>query len=167
MKGLFPEFDASSEKDFGGIWNRAIFVFDTNVLLNLYRYQSSTRDQLLEVLEKLSDRIWIPHHVALEFQRNRVKVIADQSNRFHDVRRTVTSSAEGLRNELGKLQLSQRHSLIDADPLISGFEELAKNFLNDLDEVQKRQQSLTDPDPLKEKIENLFDGRVGDAPRSC
>ncbi len=48
------------------IAEQALFVFDTNVLLNLYRYQSGTRDELLNVLAQLSDRIWIPHHVALE-----------------------------------------------------------------------------------------------------
>ena len=165
MKGLFPQFDPSSVRDFEKIWGEALFVFDTNVLLNLYRYQSSTRDQLLEVLTKLSDRIWIPHHVALEFQRNRIKVIADQNNRFFEVRKAVTSSTDGLRNELGKLQLSQRHSLINPEPLTSGFDELAQKFLEELNEIQKKQQSLTSPDPIKEKIEDLFDGRVGKEPK--
>ena len=53
MKGLFPQFDTGAEIDYGAVWKQALFVFDTNVLLNLYRYQSGTRDELLNVLEKL------------------------------------------------------------------------------------------------------------------
>jgi len=92
MKGLFPQYDDLAEKNFGIAWKQAIFVFDTNVLLNLYRYQTGTRDELLTVLGQLSGRVWIPHHVALEFQRNRLKVIAEQSKRFSEVRRTIEKS---------------------------------------------------------------------------
>ncbi|RWD89442.1 PIN domain-containing protein [Mesorhizobium sp.] len=164
MKGLFPQFDPGAKVDFKTIWEEAQFVFDTNVLLNLYRYRASTRDQLVEVLEELSDRIWIPHHVALEFQRNRLKVIADQNARFSDVRVAIDRARENLQADLGKLQLERRHSLIDPAPVINGFATVAKEFLATLDTVQQGQQKLTDPDPLKEKVETLFDGRVGPAP---
>ncbi len=164
MKGLFPQYDTSSKKDYEKIWSEALFVFDTNVLLNLYRYQSSTSKQLLQVFENLSPRIWIPHHVALEFQRNRVKVIADQSTRFAEVRTKVRDSQKNLKTEIDKLQLEKRHSLIDPKPLIDGFGKLAEEFLDTLGELEKKQQSLNEEDPLKEKLEELFSGKVGAAP---
>ena len=74
------------------LWETAVFVFYANVLLNLYRYQSSTRDDLIKVLKKLSDRIWIPYHVGLEFGRNRLNVIAEQKKRFSEVRNAVEKS---------------------------------------------------------------------------
>ncbi|MDG6614114.1 PIN-like domain-containing protein, partial [Staphylococcus aureus] len=64
------------------IWENALFVFDTNTLLNLYRYQEETKNEFLQVLDKISNRIWIPHHVALEFQRNRLIVICEQKELF-------------------------------------------------------------------------------------
>lgn len=161
MKGQFPQFDPGAKVDYKTIWETSLFVFDTNVLLNLYRYQASTRDQLLDVLSKLSDRIWIPHHVALEFQRNRFTVLADQNKRFSDVQSVVSKAKEGLRIDLEKLQLERRHSLIDPAPLVDGFDSLANEFLTSLEKIQKDQQKLTDPDPLKDKIETLFSGRVG------
>lgn len=164
MKGLFPQYDDLAEKNFGIAWKQAIFVFDTNVLLNLYRYQTGTRDELLTVLGQLSGRVWIPHHVALEFQRNRLKVIAEQSKRFSEVRRTIEKSRGSLFADLEKLQLHKRHSLINPEPLIAGFDKLADDFLNELSRLQESQQKLTDPDPLKAKIEVLFDGRVGAPP---
>ncbi|MHB0925092.1 MAG: PIN-like domain-containing protein, partial [Gallionellaceae bacterium] len=156
MKSLFPQYADVSELDYGKVWKQALFVFDTNVLLNLYRYQSNTRDELLEVLNKLSGSIWIPHHVGLEFQRNRLKVIAEQNSRFNEVRRTIEKAKNSLFSELDKLQLQTRHSLIDPQPLTSGFETLVANYLDKLAELQGTQQKPTATDPLKEKIEAIF-----------
>ncbi len=166
MKDLFPQFDPVAERDYEKIWKEALFVFDANVLLNLYRYQTNTREQLLDAIGKLSDRIWIPHHVALEFQRNRFNVIADQNKRFTQVRKAIDAANNTLRKELDTLQLNRRHSLINPDPLISGFEKLVQEFLSDLDNIQKEQQKISALDPLKAKIEALFDGRVGNPPAS-
>lgn len=54
----------------------ALVVVDANVLLNLYRYNESTRDDLLGLLDKLGDRLWAPHQVLHEFWRNRLNVLA-------------------------------------------------------------------------------------------
>jgi len=164
MKGLFPQYEDSPIQEYSAIWRSAVFVFDTNVLLNLYRYHVGTRDELLNVLGQLSGRIWIPHHVALEFQKNRLKVIAEQNKRFADVRRAIEKARSSLFSDLEKLQLQKRHSLINPQSLTSGFERLADEFLRELEELQADQQKLTAPDPLKQKIEYLFDGRVGKAP---
>lgn len=164
MKGLFPQYDDPTTKDFAGIWKQALFVFDTNVLLNLYRYQAATRDELLNVLGQLTNRVWIPHHVALEFQRNRLKVIAEQSKRFSEVRRTIEKSRSSLFADIEKLQLQKRHSLINPEPLFADFEKMIEGFLTELNRLQESQQKVTDPDPLKTKIELVFDGRVGSPP---
>jgi PIN like domain len=55
-------------------------VIDTNVLLNLYRYNESTRDDPLEVLQKVGDRLWVPHQVMKEFWRTRVGVLASRGS---------------------------------------------------------------------------------------
>ncbi len=164
MKGLFPQYNDLVDKNYVDAWKHALFVFDTNVILNFYRYQAGTRDELLTVLGQLANRIWIPHHVALEFQRNRLKVIAEQGKRFSEVRRTIEKSRGSLFADLEKLQLHKRHSLINPEPLLSGFEKLVNDFLAELGRLQESQQRLTEPDPLKVKIETLFDGRVGAPP---
>lgn len=164
MIGLFPQYNELTERNYANAWKQALFVFDTNVLLNFYRYQAGTRDELLTVLGQLANRIWIPHHVALEFQRNRLKVIAEQGKRFSEVRRTIEKSRGSMFADLEKLQLHKRHSLINPEPLLSGFEKLVDEFLNELNSLQESQQKLTEPDPLKAKIETLFEGRVGVPP---
>ncbi|MBD8098782.1 DUF4935 domain-containing protein [Pseudomonas fluorescens] len=161
MKGIFPQYSDVSTVNYSETWKSALFVFDTNVLLNLYRYQTNTREELLAVLGELSDRIWLPYHVALEFQRNRLHVIADQSKRFFEIQDVIEKSKSNLSNDIDKLQLHKRHALINPDSLISGFKELTDNFLDDLRKLQESQQKLTSIDPLKQKIEDLFDGKIG------
>jgi hypothetical protein len=92
MKKLFPSYYQLNDNEFSQLWKDATFVFDTNVLLNLYRYQASTRDSLLKVIRQLSGRVWIPYHVGLEFQLNRLRVIAEQYNRFSEVRGIIDDS---------------------------------------------------------------------------
>lgn len=165
MKGLFPQYEERTAKDYESAWAKGLFVLDTNVLLNLYRYHSETRESLIKVLKELKQRIWIPHHVALEFQRNRLSVIAEQEKKFIDVRKTVENSKRSLIGELDKLQLENRHSLIDPQPLKDGFQELVDQFLRKLEEQREKQQKVTGSDPLKREIEALFEGSVGLPPK--
>jgi len=167
MKGLFPQYGYLSEEDYKVAWEQATFVFDTNVLLNFYRYGENTRNELLDVLNKFSNRIWVSHHVALEFQRNRLKVIAEQTRGFTKVHNVVKEAQSKLDIELAELAKTKRHFVIESiEPLFNEFKELADHFLNKLDQVKEKQQKLTAPDPLKEKIEELFDKKVGAPPES-
>ncbi|WP_421526508.1 PIN-like domain-containing protein [Pseudomonas yamanorum] len=164
MKGLFPQYEAQRKLDYRTVWKDAIFVFDSNVLLNLYRYQQGTRDELLSVLDELSDKIWIPFHVALEFQRNRLKVIATQGKKFSEVRKSIDKIKTTISSEAERLNLKKRHTLIDFDFLTTKFDELTSEFLIQLEASQKTQQKLNEPDSLKERIESLFENRVGPTP---
>src|SRR5258708_21463816 len=82
MRDLFSEYYHRSNEEFAHLWRDATFVFDTNVLLNLYRYTASTRDDLLRILEQLQTRIWLPYHVGFEFSRRRESVIIEQNQIF-------------------------------------------------------------------------------------
>ena len=64
MKKAIYEYIELSKQEKENLWESATFVFDTNVLLNLYRYTSKTRDSLFQAIAELKDRIWMPHHVA-------------------------------------------------------------------------------------------------------
>lgn len=67
MKNIFPGYSRKSEEDIKKMWEKSTLIFDANVLLNLYRYSDSTRDTILDLIEKFSDRIWLPHQSALEY----------------------------------------------------------------------------------------------------
>ena len=51
MKTAIWEYIIPSEREKENLWNNCTFVFDTNVLLNLYRYTGNTRRILLEAFK--------------------------------------------------------------------------------------------------------------------
>jgi hypothetical protein len=113
MKELFPGyyFEASETIKLG-IPATAI-IFDANVLLNLYRYPIGASEDILRLMEGLGEKVWLPYHVALEYQRNRLTVIAEQKKRFREARDTVEKGVSSLKGELERLQLQKKHSTIN------------------------------------------------------
>jgi hypothetical protein len=78
--GLFTGFEGYATPtvdDYQQAMRQGIVVPDANVLLNLYRYTADARDDLLAVLARLGDRLWVPHQVLHEFWRNRESVLRD------------------------------------------------------------------------------------------
>lgn len=166
MKNIFKGYYRPTEDEFKTLWANAIFVFDTNVLLNLYRYQSTTRDALFEVMERLHDRVWIPYHVGLEFQRNRLKVIAEQHKRYSEVRNIITKSLSGIQSELDGLQLKKRHTHINPDKLVENINNIKTDFFAELDSLEEKSISVTSEDRIRERIDALFNDQVGNAPEN-
>ena len=164
MKEEFKGFYAIKENDFQYLWDHAVFVFDTNVLLNLYRYQESTTEQLLDVIEQLNDRVWIPYHVALEYQRNRLKVIADQNIKFSEVRKIVNKNIASLKNELDTLNLKKRHSTIDPESFIYDVTTAERKFIEELDNLEKEHYSVISGDKIRDKLDAILAGRIGPMP---
>ena len=164
MKNLFSGYYKLTKEEFKTLWENAVFIFDTNVMLNLYRYQSSTRDSLFSVIEQLDERVWVPYHVGLEFQRNRLKVIAAQHKRYSEVQNIVSKSVSGMESELDGLQLKKRHSHIDPDKLIKGVKIVETEFLKELNALEEKSISTNSTDTIRLRIDELFEGKVGDPP---
>jgi PIN like domain len=82
MRNQFPGYYKPSEEEFKKLWGECIFSFDTNVLLNIYRYSPKSRERLFEVWRKLNKDIWLPHQVALEYLQERLNVISHQSKPY-------------------------------------------------------------------------------------
>ncbi|QQQ78943.1 hypothetical protein IOD16_11255 [Saccharothrix sp. 6-C] len=75
----FPGYRRPAEDEVAEALRSALVVVDANVLLNLYRYTESTRDDLLGLLRGVGDRLWVPHQVMREFWRNRLTVLAGRA----------------------------------------------------------------------------------------
>jgi predicted nucleic acid-binding protein len=92
-RGLFDGFESyrtPTEADYRSLLTRDLIVPDTNVFLNLYRYNEQTRNDFLSVLNALGDRLWVPRQVIVEFWRNRDKVLQDP----RDTEKTIRELAE-------------------------------------------------------------------------
>lgn len=162
MKELFSGYYRPNESEFQDIWQSATFVLDANILLNMYRYPEEARKQLITVLQNIATRLWVPYQAALEFQRNRLTVIAEQKKRFSDVRKVLESSKTGMISEFENLHLKKRHSSIQPDELITAINEQIRNFLSKLEQLESNQLSVIDRDLIRENLDLLLEGKVGD-----
>jgi hypothetical protein len=78
MKQRSKSFQKKSENEISNIWRDGLITFDTNVLLDFYRYSEETRRQYFSLLRKLNDKIFITDQSILEFNRRRYDVICSQ-----------------------------------------------------------------------------------------
>jgi predicted nucleic acid-binding protein len=85
------------------MWEEGMFVVDTNVLLPLYRYSRSTRDELLRVLRALENKHFLPHQVGREFLERRLEIVRKQREGFSNLRQRVTGVRREMETELRKV----------------------------------------------------------------
>ena len=63
----------AEEEDF--LWNKAVIVFDTSTLGNLYCMGEEPKKTLLDIFDIVKRRIWLPAHVIYEYHKNRNELI--------------------------------------------------------------------------------------------
>jgi hypothetical protein len=105
VKGLygdFPGYRLPGDAEIDEALLHAVVCVDANVLLNLYRYNRRTAEDLVDVLSRLGDRLVIPHQAVAEFWTNRRTPVAGPpaaSKGLHDAlgknRRSVTDAVDG------------------------------------------------------------------------
>src|SRR5436305_10786636 len=118
MKDLFPGFYKRSEEELSKIWQEGTFVFDTNMLLNVYRYTQKTRSRYLEILDLLKQRgqLWIPYQVAYEYQARRMDVIQGQLDAYTDIAKILQTTAQKLEGSLGSYH--NKHEFLHTEKII-------------------------------------------------
>jgi len=162
MRSAFRGYYRHSQQDFAELWKDCFFVVDTNVLLNLYRYPQGARDDLFKVLSEVSSRLWIPHQVALEYQENRLTVIAEQVKKFDEVRLVLRKCLGDLESGLTQLQLERRHSAIETEGFLKQIKEQFADFQLQLNQKESEQPGVLSDDTLRDRIDELLSGRVGE-----
>jgi hypothetical protein len=95
VTGLFDGFEgyrimADGDKDHA--LTSALVAVDANVLLNLYRYNSRTTEDLLTIFERFGDRLVVPYQAMREFHRNRLSAIGNPEQATNEARSNVAKS---------------------------------------------------------------------------
>jgi predicted nucleic acid-binding protein len=136
------------------MWHEGLFILDTSVLLDAYRYSDETVEQLLDTLQKLQHRLWLPYHVALEYHRNLDSVIAQQQKPYSE-------AIDQIKKLRGSLASPKEHPFLE-----KLLYEQAEAVLPTLEEALcKKMESLLallTENPIKERLADLFAGRVGE-----
>lgn len=160
MKEKFAEYYSLESKKKQDLWNTAIFVFDACILLNLYRYSEASRKDFLSTLEKISDRIWIPHQFALEYQRNRLKVINDQAKGYEDVIKKLSEGYQQIDNSLKNYD--HRHPFIKIKKILSKVKKSIDDGIKETKTKKAKHPDWFKKDPIRDEIDKLFKGKVGE-----
>ena len=161
MRDLFPEYYRPTEEEFTLLWRDCTFTLDTNVLLNLYRYSSPARDQFLGILRTISDRLWIPHQVALEYQKNRVSVVLEQTSVCDKVEAQLRSALKDLEQNLRKPIVRDRHPFLDVDDLLKRINEFISGLVEQVRAHDEEQLALIDHDNIRDTLDSILEARIG------
>lgn len=148
---LQPYLHPSSEIE-DKLWGSAAFCFDANVLLNVYRYSDSSRDEFFATLAEIRDRIFMPHQVAVEFGRNR----ADAIKIYFDPLAGVFAKIDAVGEELDKLHAKYEH----IKELKQKIAQTKSLFGDKLNATKRKFSDLRQKDAWLERLIELFGDSV-------
>jgi len=161
MKNIFPGYFIPNNTDITTWWETGLFVPDANVILDLYRYSEPTLMELLEVLNSLADRLWMPHQAALEFMRNRPDVILTQLGMYDKAKKILDGLKSAAEEEIRKNLTFQNHPFIDKDDFSNRVKTSLETIEHDLDKQRSSHPNLLSDDYLLDRISVILDGKVG------
>ncbi len=138
------------------MWQECTFVFDANVLLNIYRYTSETREELFDILESLKERTWLPHQAMLEYLENREVVISQQYSIAADIEEALEEASETIEEKY-----KRGHPFADTTLIKKQIQEAIEKIKTSIVQAQSQYPNLLESDVLLERLTNLFNGRVG------
>ena len=171
MKEEFSGFYGLEEEEIKNLYRNkeTIFIFDTNILLNLYRCEKQTRDTFLSIWKSMKDQVWIPYHVALEYQRNRIQSIEDNVNDLDNIPKELElNTVEAFK----KLKNSNNSTISRYSELNNEIEKLEVNILTAIksfktNKIEKRIDFIdliTKKDVVREALDSLLSNRIGKSP---
>ena len=152
MKEIFPGYNKKTESEIKKLWNTGIICFDANVLLNLYRYSNNTRQALLNLIKKFSNQICLPHQSALEYNRNRYEVIADQEKAYKE----FMSKIGQIENDL---QSNSKPPFL-SNELHASLKNVFQEVHSEVESSIKKYCDFLQKDSIYEEIAKIFNNKI-------
>ncbi len=158
MRNQYIGYYNWTPEEFMNLWNEAIFVFDTNTLLNIYRYKENTCNAFLNTLELVQDNAWIPDHVAAEFHKNRRGCIYGQEKAYDGIVETLKGSVATLEEKIKKIG---NHKLLNTADIKDQFQKVIDEISHKVLETKQDHPNYKENDSVLDRITKIFDNRVG------
>jgi PIN like domain len=173
IKELFPWKLKLSDEEFASLWDNAIIVFDTNTLCDFFRSSLNSTKEYIRNLEKIKERIWIPHQVAQEFLKNYKNDVEKEINSFKTAIESINEWEEkqkGLMPLKNKIKGVNRMITSVIDNIFLSVEQTNLQTINEsvesvrskvIDLQQKYVQKDEDVEEILEMTLNLIGEHVG------
>lgn len=162
MKNRFAEYYELSEERIKEIWDNSLIVFDTNVLLNLYRYNDDARNEFINVIKFYKKRLWIPYQVGLEFHRRREEIMRKNATAYKTLGDSISEQLVKVIDSLNSDRDYARHPYINMKDIRSKVERCANAIKKSLDQQASKHPDYSQGDNTLTIITELFEGRVGE-----
>ena len=159
VREQFREYHKFTAKGFKDLWKEGLFVFDTNTLLDMYRYRRETVEEYLKVMGNLKNnsQIWIPYQVGLEFYENRLGVISEYEESYD----TILSILDKVKIEIESKY--KNHPFLDFSEIRSEMTKALSSIESKIIAAKKNHPKLLEKqDDILEQLNNLFDGFTGE-----
>lgn len=163
MKDKFKEFYRYSDSEIKNIWDNCIFVFDTNVLLDLYRYSKDTSDKYISILMRIKaeKRIWIPHQVGLEFHRERIILISDLKNSYSEIKKVLENSIHDAQKKIDD-KYHKEHPFLNLNGINTELDECLKKIVETIDKNEKDHPDWFNNDSILSELNKILKNNVGE-----
>lgn len=157
MKNTFREYNQFSKEEFEELWENCIFVFDTNTLLNMYRYSRETVEAYFKVLENLKKKkqIWIPYQVGYEFYENRIKVISENEKSYDKILSVLEKAKTDIENDY------KDHPFLDIKDISNQIKTGLSEAENKIKKAKKEHPKWLEKDEVLESINEIFNKNIG------
>lgn len=157
MKTTFKEYHQFTEQEFQQLWKNCLFVFDTNTLLNMYRYSRKTVDIYFKVLKELKSKrqLWIPYQVGYEFYENRIDVISEYESSYDSILSILNKAKNDIEVKY------KNHPFLDLCELKKQMETGLSKVEKQIKEAKAKHPKWMNSDDVLDQIDQLFEDSIG------
>ncbi|MFM5550372.1 PIN-like domain-containing protein [Aeromonas veronii] len=167
---MFKGFYNPNEAELNSAWKNenTLFVFDTNVFLNLYGYAEQTRNDFFELLTAISHNIWIPYQVGLEYQRRRLETIRDEKAIFIKINEHLDKIDKVFKCDFEQLSLKRRFPKLheNTEKLQKEIQKSITSYKKSVSYWDEKQPCVRSHDFIREKLIEITEGKVGEKPEN-
>ncbi|MER7622741.1 PIN domain-containing protein [Streptomyces sp. NPDC126503] len=168
QRGVFDGFSGyvtPTEDDWRSVLRDGLVVIDTNVLLNLYRYNQAARETFMQTLQSLGSCLWVPHQVMEEFWRNRESAIEDPQKQLDAseaaLKKGLQKAVEDLRSWTNRVSL-ERSNVEKLESTLSGaFDQVIAAMAEVVNGGEGEMSHDTSQDKVVAALDVLLKGKVG------
>ena len=168
MKNTFKGFHNVPQDQLEQLWknDKTLFIFDANVLLNLYGYAKQTRDDFFKILESINEKVWIPYHAGLEYQNRRLAIIRKEKAVFNEIEKHLVKIENVFINDFTQLALQRRFPKLseNTEKLKKDISKNISNYRKSVSHWDGEQPCVRSHDEIREELNDLFENKVGEKP---
>ena len=160
MKSKLPEYYEPTEAEIKEIWNKGTLVLDANVLLNLFRYTKTSREELIKIIKHYQNRLWLPYQVAFEFLENMEDVPASLSKKLNETLKAIESISGLIESHL-KLNECDKYHLLKPTELRNEIKKFQESLRKRVDKIKAEYEDV-DKKAIINQVTDIFQGKVGE-----